>query len=220
MDLYKKKSLISEKNYYFIDIDIFNHITYFSIFKKNILLRFSKNNNNKFFKMYYKNIDLINKYNYYFYNLINTMQCRNNEIKNVVKINFTKSNIFSSVLVEKFGFLEESFLKNSLIFTISLGTFNKLTKFTGWKKKNVNFVVMLSNFLYNILINSGYMVHTLWVKNIKKNFIAMLPVLQNIKFKYLVIKDKSFFSKVKTKKKANIKRRFSRKMTYMCPIKT
>lgn len=161
MDLYKKKSLLSEKNYYFVNIDVFNYITYFLILKKNILLRFNKNNNNKFFKIRYYNINLINKYKYYFYKLITNMQYRNNEIKNIVKINFTRSNIHSSILVEKFGFLEENFLKSSLMFTISLGTFSKLTKFTGWKKKNVNFVVMLSKFLYNILINSGYMIHTL-----------------------------------------------------------
>lgn len=47
--------------------------------------------------------------------------------KNIVKIKFTKSNIFPSILIKKT--LDET--NHDMLFTISLGTFRKLTKYLG-----------------------------------------------------------------------------------------
>lgn len=216
---FRKKRIKFGKKQHFYNIDLFNHMLFFYVFKTNTYIWLNCNKKKKKKGLFKFVNDVVYRYRYYLYNIINKITTRENDIKNIVKIRFTKSNVFSSILVEKFETDVEAVLKYFLVFTISIGTFNKLTKFTGWKKKNTNFIIMLSNFIYNILFNSGYITHTLLVKNVKKSFFAMLPVLQKIKFKYLIIKDRSFFSKIKTKKKTNIKRRLSRKMTYVCPVK-
>jgi len=216
LSLFKKK-VKYDKGFDLLNCDVMGNWTYFSILKKNVIIRLNVNKKKK--SIFFSTKVLIYKYKYYTYFNINKITTRSNEIKNIVKIHFTRSNVFPSILVEKFENDLDALRKYLLVFTISIGTFNKLTKFTGWKKKNTNFIIMLSNFIYNILFNSSYITHTLYVKNIKKSFFAMLPVLQKINFKYLIIKDRSFFSKIKTKKKTNIKRRLSRKMTYVCPIK-
>lgn len=166
---------------------------------------------------------LIRKYKLYYYNLYFKLLTRRVEFKNIVKIKFTKTNTFPSILIEdivkqKTNWQEEK--RFFLLFTISMGTFRKLTNYLGWKKKNTNYVIMLSKFLFSILNTKSYFKYILLIKNIKKSFFFMLPELQKLKFKYLYIKDRCFFTKIKVKKKTYIKRRFYRKMTYMCPIKT
>lgn len=155
------------------------------------------------------------RYRYYLYVLANKIITKQVEFRNVLKIKFTKSNIFPSIFVKS----PKNSENNELLFTISLGTFRKLTKYLGWKKKNINYVVMLSLLIVNILKNSPYHNYILLVRNLKKSFFSMLLNLQYLNFKYLYVIDRTCFTKIKVKKKTHIKRRLYRKMTYLCPLK-
>lgn len=185
--------------------DSFQKIT-----KKNKLIKFQKQ---------IIDFSLILKYKFYFYLIKNQLIKKVGVIRNVLKIKFTKSNIFPSILAEINPNKIYRNKRNKLLFTISLGTFRKLTKYLGWKKKNTNYIVMLSLLLVNILKKSSYNCYTLFIKNIKKTFFSLLINLQYLDFKYLTVKDNSYFTIIKVKKKTNIKRRLSRKMTYLCPLK-
>lgn len=78
---------------------------------------------------------------------------------------------------------------------------------------------MLSIFIKNMVNFLNTLNYLFVIKNLKNNFFFMLENFKELNFKYLFILDRSFFSKIKVKKKTYIKRRFYRKMTYNSPLK-
>lgn len=72
-------------------------------------------------------IKILFQYKYYLYILANRLITRQLEFRNILKIKFTKSNIFPSIFVRNVKNDEQ----HELLFTISLGTFRKLTKYLG-----------------------------------------------------------------------------------------
>lgn len=59
----------------------------------------------------------------------------------------------------------------------------------------------------------------IFVNNIKNTFFLFLKYLKKIKFNNIVIKDTVNYTKIKSKKKTYIKRRISRKLNYLNPLK-
>lgn len=165
--------------------------------------------------------------NLYIFKIRKTLNYKN-EYRNILKIKFTKSNIFTSIIMDKItmNFKKSLFKKaykvqfnKSLLFTMSLGVFKQLTKILFWKKKNINYIIMLSIFIKNTVNFLKTLNYLFVIKNLKNNFFFMLENFKELNFKYLFILDRSYFSKIKVKKKTYIKRRFYRKMTYNSPLK-
>jgi len=89
-----------------------------------------------------------------------------------------------------------------------------------WKKKNTRYKKLMADFITKIILLLNLKFYWFIIKNCKNTFFLMLKKFKLIKFKFLIILDKTFFTKIKLKKKASLKRRITRKLTYLNPLKT
>jgi len=74
-------------------------------------------------------------------------------------------------------------------------------------------------FLYKVIVYLKLSFKFIFIKNIKNTCFLFLKYLKKINYFTLLIKDTVFYTKIKQKKKAYIKRRISRKLTYANPLK-
>lgn len=125
------------------------------------------------------------------------------------KLVYSKSNMHINIISRK------------LIYGLSIGEFmNIIGKNSAlWKKKNPRYKDLIFNFFTKILIYTKFNINFFIIKNIKNSFFIFFKYLKRIKYNYLLIKDSINFTKIKSKKKTYLKRRISRKLTYVNPLK-
>ncbi len=89
-----------------------------------------------------------------------------------------------------------------------------------WKKKNQRYKDLIFNFFVKLLIYTKFNINFFVIKNIKSSFFVFFKYFKKIKYDYMIIKDTINFTKIKLKKKTYLKRRISRKLIYVNPLKT
>lgn len=142
-------------------------------------------------------------------------------------INFNKSLIRKKIIPNKFTIffsksnLHLSIISKKLIYSISIGKYMSLIGPSKaiWKKKNNRYKKLLFNFIYKLILFTKLKFMYIFVNNIKNTFFLFLKYLKKIKFNNIVIKDTVNYTKIKSKKKTYIKRRISRKLNYLNPLK-
>lgn len=181
------------------------------IFDKNILnkekkidKKFDKKNLKEFFFENYENF--LYKLNYINFNKNLKKKII---IRNKFTIFFSKSNLHLSIISKK------------LIYGISIGKYMSLIGSSKaiWKKKNNRYKKLIFDFIYKLIFFTKIQFMYIFVKNIKNTFFLFLKYLKKIKYNNIVIKDTVNYTKVKSKKKTYIKRRISRKLNYLNPLK-
>jgi hypothetical protein len=130
---------------------------------------------------------------------------------------FSKMNIFYSK-----SNMHISLISKNTIFSLSIGKYIKLLGIAQalWKKKNNKYKDLIFNFIFKIIKYTQFNPYFIIIKGIKNNFFFFLKYLKSINYTNLIIKDSINFTKIKNKKKTYIKRRISRKLQYVNPLKT
>lgn len=160
------------------------------------------------------NLDYINllKKKYLISNLIDFSNFYKNNIlwKNKFNIFFKKSNTHLSAVSGNF-----------LLFNLSIGKYIKLVgpSVALWKKKNNKYKKLIFEFFIKILLKTKFKISFVFIKNIKNSFFLVIKYFKYLKYRYLIIKDTIYYTKIKQKKKTYIKRRISRKLNYINPLK-
>lgn len=174
------------------------------LIKKIILKKIDKKTLKEFFLSNYENY-------LYRFNYINL----NKRLKtttitpNKFTIFFSKSNLHLSIISKR------------LIYSISIGKYMSLigTSKAIWKKKNNRYKKLIFDFIYKLINFTKISFKYIFVRNIKNTFFLFLKYLKKIKYDSIIIKDTVNYTKVKSKKKTYIKRRISRKLNYLNPLK-
>ncbi len=111
--------------------------------------------------------------------------------------------------------------KKRLVFSLSIGEYMSLIGKGRalWKKKNPRYKKLISEFLVKIVSYSLFSIFWLEIKNMKNSFFLMLNDFKKLNYKFMQIKDISHFTKIKSKKKTYLKRRITRKLIYLNPLK-
>mgnify|MGYP007060892613 CR=1 FL=1 len=129
---------------------------------------------------------------------------------NRFRLFFTKSNMYLSLISNKI-----------LLYGLSIGEYQTMIgpNRALWKKKNNKYKKLMFEFFYKLIIYLNLTFKYIIVKNLKNTFFLFIKYLKKIKYKHLLIKDTVFYTIIKQKKKTYIKRRISRKLTYINPLK-
>lgn len=159
----------------------------------------------------FKYIGILKK-KYFLVNLLNFININKNKNiwNNRFNIFFKKSNTHLSAVS---GSL--------LLYNLSIGKYIKLVgpSVALWKKKNNKYKKLIFEFFVKILIKTNFNISYIFIRNLKNSFFLFIKYFKYLKYKYLIIKDTIYYTKVKQKKKTYIKRRISRKLNYINPLK-
>lgn len=115
-----------------------------------------------------------------------------------------------------------SFISNKqLVFNMCIGEYQTLIgpNRALWKKKNVKYKKLMFELFYQLLEYSHFNINFIYIKNFKNTFLLFLKYLKFINFIKILIKDTTHYTRIKLKKKTYIKRRISRKLNYINPLK-
>lgn len=129
---------------------------------------------------------------------------------NRFRLFFTKSNMYLSLINN-----------NLLMYGLSIGEYQTLIgpNRALWRKKNNKYKKLMFDFFYKLIFHLNLSFNFIVVKNLKNTFFLFIKYLKKINYNNLLIKDTVYYTKIKQKKKTYIKRRISRKLTYINPLK-
>lgn len=158
---------------------------------------------------FYKKNTIYNEFINYFFKKLFFLKNKE-KIFTKLKLTYSKSNMHLNVLSSK------------LIYSLSIGEFMSIIGKQNaiWKKKNPRYKDLIFNFFVKLLIYTKFYINFFIIKNIKNSFFIFFKYFKKVKYDYMYIKDTINFTKIKLKKKTYLKRRISRKLIYVNPLKT
>lgn len=164
----------------------------------------------------FKKYPYLFRYNYYYNIYLSIVYRFNLNLRKKKTLNknkfimfFSKSNVNLSLVSKK------------LLYTLSIGKYISLIgpNRSLWKKKNNRYKKLIFEFFYKLISLTKFRISLVYVKNIRNTFFLFLKYLKKINYSRILIKDTIHYTKVKKKKKTYIKRRISRKLNYINPLK-